>query len=272
MEGKTPSPSPSLTLHPFCTQTPPTFATKDMSINSKWAPLEANPEVLTLWAGRVGLSTKLTQFSDVYGLDDELLALVPQPVKAVLLIFPITAETEASRKKTDEQIAENGQPNLDPTLFFVKQTISNACGTIALLHSIYNTDVTIKPDSPLQKFQLQAIELNPDERAKLLETTDLFATAHATAASQGQSSLPPNLDTNQHFVAFVQAPDQGDGDEVDGDGMRLVEVDGRRPHPVDHGPSTDLLKDAAKLIKEKYIDTTDSLNFTIITMGPPQAD
>lgn len=80
-------------------------------------------------------------------------------------------------------------------------------------------------------------ELDPDERAKLLQTTDLFATAHAQAASGGQSSMPENLNTNEHFVAFVQAPNP-----LEPGKKRLVELDGRRPAPLDLGDSTDLLK------------------------------
>jgi len=79
-------------------------------------------------------------------------------------------------------------------------------------------------------------DLTPDERAKLLETTELFATAHAKAASGGQSSMPENLDTNDHFIAFVQAPDP-----LQPGRMRLIELDGGRPAALDLGESTNLL-------------------------------
>jgi ubiquitin carboxyl-terminal hydrolase L3 len=83
--------------------------------------------------------------------------------------------------------------------------------------------------------------LDPDERAKLLETTDLFATAHAEAASGGQSAVPADLKTDEHFVAFVLAPD-ADPDSTDSEGKRLIELDGTRATPVDHGAATDLLR------------------------------
>jgi len=78
--------------------------------------------------------------------------------------------------------------------------------------------------------------MTPEERAKLLEETNLFASAHEAAAALGQSVMPENLDTNYHFVAFVQAPDTQDLEK-----RRIVELDGRRSGPVDLGESKELL-------------------------------
>ncbi|KAJ7245133.1 hypothetical protein B0H12DRAFT_1127928 [Mycena haematopus] len=229
---------------------------------SRWIPLESNPEVLNSWATKAGL-VPLAEFGDVYGLDDALLAMVPKPVKAVVLLFPISPESEARRKTEDEEIQSKGQPELDPTIVWIKQTISNACGTMGLIHAIANSDVTVEPESPLAKFIEQCIGKTPEERAKLLETTPLFADIHAQAASSGQSVVPTDLDTNLHFTCFVAAPSPG------GTGTHVVELDGRRTGPVDRGACTDLLADAAKIIREQYIGESQSMQFNVMSLGPP---
>ena len=50
--------------------------------------------------------------------------MVPGPVKAVILLFPIDTEGEEKRKREDARIATEGQPMLDNTIFWVKQTVS----------------------------------------------------------------------------------------------------------------------------------------------------
>jgi hypothetical protein len=49
--------------------------------------------------------------------------MLPKPVKAVLLLFPISDALESKRKKEEEKIAKEGQPSVDPTVFWIKQTV-----------------------------------------------------------------------------------------------------------------------------------------------------
>ncbi|KAL1746816.1 hypothetical protein HDZ31DRAFT_33323 [Schizophyllum fasciatum] len=245
-------------------------------MGNNWVPLESNPEVMNSWAEKAGLATKLTQFSDVYGLDSELLGMVPQPVKAVLLLFPINDALEAKRREEDEKIRTQGPAKVDPTVMWIKQTISNACGTIGLLHAITNSDVTIAPESPLAKFIDEAREKTPAERAELLEKTSLFADIHSEAAQGGQSAVPTNLDTNLHFTCFVKAPavraddaSPGAAEGVPPSGFRVLELDGRREGIVDRGECKDLLHDVAQIVKDNYMAAAASMEFSMMAFGPP---
>ena len=53
----------------------------------------------------------------------QLLAMVSQPVKAVILLFPITEPYENKRREEDIWIAGSGQHPIDPTVFWMKQTV-----------------------------------------------------------------------------------------------------------------------------------------------------
>ncbi|KZT18332.1 cysteine proteinase [Neolentinus lepideus HHB14362 ss-1] len=239
---------------------------------SRWIPLESNPEVLNTWATAAGLVTSQFEFSDVYGLDPELLAMVPKPVKAIIMCFPITEEYERKRREEDEEL-KNKESELDPTILFIKQTIGNACGTMALIHALANSDIVLKPESPLATFIGQCQDKTPEERAHLLETTPVFASIHASTASAGQSASPPSdADVNLHYTCFVEAPTKVSREsEVPGQGgQRLVELDGRRVGPVDRGLCEDLLTDVANFIKERYISQSSSMQFSVMSLGPPQ--
>ncbi|KAF8152560.1 hypothetical protein B0H34DRAFT_663742 [Crassisporium funariophilum] len=242
----------------------------------RWIPLESNPDfdniVWIQWAKKAGLVTSQARFVDVYGLDEELLGLVPRPVKAVVLLFPIDSKGEVKRNTEDDRIAKDGQPKIDNTIFWVKQTISNACGTIGLIHSLANSAVTFTPTSPLQKYILECHDKTPLERAKTLETTPLFANIHAEAASdQTVNQTAVQEDTELHFTCFVEAPEQEfrkiakQGGTAD-TGMRLIELDGRRNGPIDHGECKDLLKDAANIVKSRYVTGSSSVLFSMMAL------
>lgn len=53
----------------------------------------------------------------------QLLAFVPQPVKAVIVLFPITPKFEEKKKEEDEKLKSNSLLPVDPTIIWIKQTV-----------------------------------------------------------------------------------------------------------------------------------------------------
>ena len=139
-------------------------------------------------------------------MDPELLAFVPKPVKAVLILFPVTVNYEQHRKTEDVEIRQAGKHEFGKDLLYFRQTIGNACGTYALLHGLANSGIEIQQDTPLSGLStdfrdvfdvlcryrlIQACKpLTPQERGDYLETSKELETAHTSSASQGQTAAP----------------------------------------------------------------------------------
>ncbi len=88
----------------------------------------------------LGVSPSLA-FHDVFSIDDpELLAFVPRPAHALLLVFPISRAYERFRQEEDASRKEYSGSGPDEEVVWFKQTIRNACGLIGLLHAICNGD------------------------------------------------------------------------------------------------------------------------------------
>ncbi|KAK0544332.1 ubiquitinyl hydrolase 1 [Tilletia horrida] len=246
----------------------------------RWVPLEANPDIFNSWAASMGLDTDKLAYHDIYGTDDDLLQFIPQPVQAVLLLFPNYHKTiDSFRSELDSQSAEQTQPqahvdaaspsSTEPPLIWFKQTIGNACGTIGLLHSVtssgpYARDC-LKPDSPYQKLIAEVTSLPPIERAKYLETFEPLHSTHATAAQGGQTSAPQaDDDAPLHFVCFVRH------------NKSLFELDGNFRGPLDHKVAVetqeDLLKVAVQWIQKNLMQRyPESHEFNMIALAPVQS-
>ena len=86
---------------------------------------------------------------------------------------------------------------------FIKQTIKNACGTMALLHSCVNLDVGAPMENSFMEKFLQLCQegKTPEELSEYLRDSQQLAEVHNVFAVQGQSNQDNN--TSYHFVAFI---------------------------------------------------------------------
>ena len=231
----------------------------------KWFPLENNPEVMADYVRRMGADGGSFDITDVLGFDEELLALVPQPVKAVMLLYPISSEIDASAQAAAVASKESAAEAIKSGLWYTHQTVGNACGTIALIHASINAilqgQMTLVEESNdvnsktvwLRELLQATAEMTPAERARFIEeSTDLEA-LHVSAADQGQSRQEAlDADIDLHFVTFVSH------------NGKLWELDGRATGPIlrsERCPPDALLEESAKAIKQ-YITAVAEKNPT----------
>lgn len=151
-------------------------------------------------------------------------------------------------------------------VWFTKQTVGNACGTIGLLHAAANlaSEVPPAPGSWLAGFLARTAGMDGSARAEALATDDSLDAAHAAAAAGGQSAAPAeDEEVNLHFVCFVQH-----------DGA-LYELDGRKAGPINHGATSAdrLLADAVAVVQTEFVARADGdLNFNVVALAAPLDD
>lgn len=185
-------------------------------------------------AKKLGLSDELT-FYDVYSLDEpQLLAHIPRPVCALLVIVPPTPGWKKQCEAEDAVLGDpasyyNGGPAGagDQPIIWFKQTIADACGSYGFLHCAINGAASkfILPGSILEQLRNDAIPLAKDERAQMLYDNKAFEEAHRSVAALGDTPEPSagSAEYNGHFVAFVKA------------NGHLWELEGSREGPLDRG-------------------------------------
>ncbi|THV01234.1 ubiquitin C-terminal hydrolase L3 [Dendrothele bispora CBS 962.96] len=229
-----------------------------------YIPLESNPEVFTELIHTLGLSPEL-EFTDVLSLDDpDLINMMPRPVLALILAFP--AIGQHYRKSLEEQ---NRDMNIytgsgeDEDVIWYKQTIGNACGLYAILHSISNGPARdfITPDSPFARVLATITPLAPEERALALEASAEVEEAHLHAGKSGVTTAPdPEDDVDHHYMAFVKSHRNG----------RIYHLDGMRRGPVDTGVTLaqgeDVFNEGGRKLVEELIALQDDVGFSLMAL------
>lgn len=201
----------------------------------EWIPMESNPEVMNSFLRKVGVKPHINVV-DVLGFDDELLHMVEGKVEGVLLCYPV-------RGSGDSPIDEAAKEKL----YFMRQTIRNACATMAFIHLLANqcSDNDYEPNSSLLEFIKSSKQLEPEVKANKFESCEIIAAAHERVSVEGQTEAPAASDSVEfHFISFIH------------NNNTIYEMDGRRDGPVNHGPTSPetFLKDVIPVIK-KFVDT-----------------
>jgi len=214
-------------------------------------------------------------FTDVLGLDEELLALVPQPCIAVVMLFPVNAVLTASEMERRRDIARYSA-RISPRVFFMRQYIGNACGTVAAMHALMNNrERLVVSDGPLSSMadagecgespgstnadaacdDRRQVESASTLGEKLSQSEDLMR-ASDTSARAGQTATPTRgVDADYHYVCFI---------ERDGE---LYELDGTKSLPVNHGPiQRDLLHDASRAIHKHFVSKMPDGHFNVMAL------
>ncbi|KNC45967.1 ubiquitin carboxyl-terminal esterase L3 [Thecamonas trahens ATCC 50062] len=230
----------------------------------RWKAVESNPEVFTNFAANLGVPEGKCMFSDIWGLDDDMLAFLPQPVMAVLLCRP-SGLNKVDRPDPESVYGDDGAP-ADPPFYMTQiDELGNACGTIAMVHALANTvsALDLADDSILRGFLDSVAEATPLVRGETFAANERIRSLHNGTASQGQSAQPESeASIAAHFICFAFH-----------DGI-LYELDGRKPGPIPLArcSADGVAAAAAAAIKTYFMaPNPDEYNFSMVaySLVPP---
>ncbi len=97
----------------------------------------------------------------------------------------MNSQLKEEKKQQQETLSEP----TDNSLYFVKQLVANACGTIAIVHAIANNldKIQLEEGKGLRKFIENTKENSPLERGEKLGYDECIAQAHETSSKKGQT-------------------------------------------------------------------------------------
>jgi len=228
--------------------------------DERWAALESNPEVLTKFCHLIGVPNQW-QVVDVWGLDPDLLALVPQPVVSLVLLFP-TRNSDGTKARQFSKVEEHV---VGEKVYYMRQLeghLDNACGTIAMLHSLLNNRSVLGLEEDhrvVEKFYNQTKDMDGEQRGKYLDTYEEIMDVHNKLVGEGQSHMVQSEKVCHHFVCLTS---------VEG---HLVELDGAYnsgPVVVERIQEGDtLLSSAARFVQSKYITpSSGNIQFALMAL------
>ncbi|KAG9234157.1 peptidase C12, ubiquitin carboxyl-terminal hydrolase [Amylocarpus encephaloides] len=113
-----------------------------MEYAKRFDPIESDPQIFTELMHRLGVQENF-RFDDVLDYKVES----SQPALALIIIFPESQEDEQLKAKVEAK----REIVITDKITFLKQTIDNSCGLVAIIHCVLNTvaaNSISKPQDP----------------------------------------------------------------------------------------------------------------------------
>jgi ubiquitin carboxyl-terminal hydrolase L3 len=222
---------------------------------------------------------------DVLSFDNAMLSMIDRSACALLVLFPLKDVIDS--REAESTIVELDPSKYESNIFFMKQegmeissetiffnyhactlktspaqteniVVSNACGTVAIVHAIANNrdKISLLEKSVLSEFVLKASSVALNERTSLLGDDERIEEVHEKTANKGKTKDSEMLRKDLHFLTLTLGADN-----------RLYELDGRNPSPIDHGPSSSFIDDAARIVRDTLMAKANhSLMFSAMAL------
>ncbi len=137
-----------------------------------WVEMESEPAFFNVMLNEMGVQGVKVQ--EVYGLDEEMLAILPQPVHALIFLFRY--------RDVDETESEKGT-ECPSHVWFANQIPDFACATVALLN-IVNNIKGLRVGQELRDFKTFTQDMDPLMRGDAIDGFDFVKKIHNSFARE----------------------------------------------------------------------------------------
>lgn len=219
----------------MATSTNSSLSVPQNGVFEEWKELESDPGVFSLLIEDYGV--RGVKVEEIYDLSTKM----ETKVYGFVFLFRYILGDRRARKAARDLISEDTyvyDTDMVNNMFFAHQVINNSCATHALLSVLLNCeDVELGPNlTRLKKFSKG---LDPESKGLAISNMPELSHAHNKHAKPSQMMASPLVSSRRgsvvssahallpetyHFVSFV--PLSG----------RLIELDGLKELPIDHGP------------------------------------
>lgn len=249
---------------------------KASSEGQQWFPLQSDSYVMNALVEKMGFDTSLYEFTDIWSIEPDEIENVPKPVSAVMMLYNVT--------EVQKQYHQNEK--VTPThnnIWFIQDRIEFACGSIGLLHALFNAPEgvrtsAIRPNSWLHSFYDNCpVAMHPYAKADAFEGDSTIKMLHNKAASNMEECPVTQSTAGKDEQLTGHTVSESKTDEIIGHFITMVhvngglyELDGRRDGPVRHGDTTQvtLLEDACKVVKKIMKRDPNEWHFSIMALVP----